>query len=167
MGGPRFGSFRECLVGILGSIGLPQCGQRGASSFIVSPRVGAIQRGMRLSVYMAGPGGLLVCGEAHSASIQDCTVLRSIPPCREMARDDMMIVMSECVEYQRLQHAYEDAIVVWEQDRHPNVRPINREKLTSEEFEKLRDQALLKRNTAANDLYIHLKTCPTCNHFKK
>jgi hypothetical protein len=53
-----------------------------------------------------------------------------------MARDDMMIVMSahnECVEYQRLQHAYDDAIIVWEQDRHPDVRPINREKLTNEQ----------------------------------
>ena len=87
-----------------------------------------------------------------------------------MARDDMMIVMSahnECVEYQRLQHAYDDAIIVWEQDRHPNVRPINREKLTNEQAAKLRDQALSKRNIAANDLYIHLKTCPTCRSFKK
>jgi hypothetical protein len=87
-----------------------------------------------------------------------------------MARDDMMIVMSahnECVEYQRLQHAYDNAIIVWEQDRHPNVRPINRQILTNEEAAKLRDQALLKRNVAANDLYTHLKTCPTCNHSKK
>jgi hypothetical protein len=79
----------------------------------------------------------------------------------------MMVVMSECVEYQRLQHAYDDAIVVWEQDRHPNVRPIDREKLTSEEFEKVRSQSLLKRNTAANDLYTHLKTCPTCKPPRK
>ena len=57
--------------------------------------------------------------------------------------------------------------VVWEQDRHPNVRPINREKLTNEEVAELRSQALTKRNIAANDLYTHLKTCPTCKHFKK
>jgi hypothetical protein len=89
--------------------------------------------------------------------IQDCTVLRSIPPCREMARDDMMIVMSahnECVEYQRLQHAYDDAIIVWEQDRHPDVRPINREKLTNEQAAKLRAQALIKRNVAPT-IFIH------------
>jgi hypothetical protein len=82
----------------------------------------------------------------------------------------MMLVMSahnECAEYQRLQRAYDDAIIVWEQDRHPNVRPINREKLTNEQAAKLRDQALSKRNIAANDLYIHLKTCPTCRSFKK
>jgi hypothetical protein len=82
----------------------------------------------------------------------------------------MMLVMTahnECVEYQRLQHAYDDAIIVWEQGRHPNVRPINREKLTNEQAAKLRDQALSKRNIAANDLYIHLKTCPTCRSFKK
>jgi hypothetical protein len=87
-----------------------------------------------------------------------------------MARDDMMIVMSahnECVEYQRLQHAYDDAIIVWEQDRHPDVRPINREKLTNEQAAKLRAQALIKRNVAANDLYTHLKTCPTCRSLKK
>ena len=82
----------------------------------------------------------------------------------------MMLVMTahnECAEYQRLQRAYDDAIIVWEQDRHPNVRPINREKLTNEQAAKLRDQALSKRNIAANDLYIHLKTCPTCRSFKK
>ena len=82
----------------------------------------------------------------------------------------MMLVMTahnECAEYQRLQRAYDDAIIVWEQDRHPNVRPINREKLTNEQAAKLRDQALSKRNIAANDLYIHLKTCPNCNHSKK
>jgi hypothetical protein len=80
---------------------------------------------------------------------------------------DMMIVMSECAEYQRLQRAHEDAIIVWEQDRHPNVQPINRQKLTNEEAAKLRAQAQSKMNIAANDLYIHLKTCPTCSHFKK
>ena len=30
----------------------------------------------------------------------------------------------ECVEYQRLQRAYDDAIIVWEQERHSNVRLI-------------------------------------------
>jgi hypothetical protein len=86
------------------------------------------------------------------------------------ARDDMMIAMSahnECVEYQRLQHAYDDAIIVWEQDRLPSIRPINTQKLSKEEAAELRDQALLKRNIAANDLYTHLKTCPTCKHSKK
>jgi hypothetical protein len=84
--------------------------------------------------------------------------------------DDMMIVMSahnECVEYQRLQHAYDDAIVVWEQDRHPNVRPIDRQKLSKEEAAELREQALFKRNVAANDLYTHLKTCPACKSARK
>jgi hypothetical protein len=75
--------------------------------------------------------------------------------------------MSECVEYQRLHQAHEDAIIVWEQERHPNVRPINREKLTNEDAAKLRNQALSKMNIAANELYIHLKTCPTCRHFGK
>jgi hypothetical protein len=82
----------------------------------------------------------------------------------------MMVVMrahNECVEWQRLQHAYDDAIVVWEQDRHPNVGPIDREKLTSEQAAELRNQALIKRNIAANDLYTHLKTCPTCKNLKK
>jgi hypothetical protein len=82
----------------------------------------------------------------------------------------MMIAMSgrnECVEYLRLQQVYDDAIVVWEQDRHSNVRPIDRQKLSQEEAARLRYQALLKRNIAANDLYIHLKTCPTCKHSKK
>jgi len=74
---------------------------------------------------------------------------------------------NECVEYQRLQHAYDDAIIVWEQDRHPNVRPIDRQKLTNEQAPKLRAQALSKRNIAANELYIHLKTCPNCRSLKK
>jgi hypothetical protein len=74
---------------------------------------------------------------------------------------------NECVEYQRLQHAYDDAIIVWEQDRHPNVRPIDREKLTNAEAAELRYQALVKRNIAANALYTHLKTCPTCKPSKK
>ena len=78
-----------------------------------------------------------------------------------------MSAHNECVEYQRLQRSYDDAIIVWEQDRHPNVRPINREQLTNEEAAKLRDQALFKRNIAANELYIHLKTCTTCRYFKK
>src|SRR5450631_2808084 len=102
--------------------------------------------------------------------IQDCTVLRSIPPYREVVRDDIMIVMSahnDCVEYQQLQRAYEDAIVVWEEDRLPNVRPINRQKLTSEEAAELRHRAMTKLNMATNDLYTHLKTCATCNSYKK
>jgi hypothetical protein len=83
---------------------------------------------------------------------------------------DMIGVMSahnECVEYQRLQRAYDDAIVVWEQDRHPNVQPIDRQKLTNEDAAKLRAEALVKRNIAANELYTHLRTCPACSHFKK
>jgi hypothetical protein len=82
----------------------------------------------------------------------------------------MMLVMSahnECVEYERLQRAYDDAIIVWEQERHSNVQLINRGKVTTEEAAKLRNQALSKRNIAANELYIHLKTCPTCRSFKK
>jgi hypothetical protein len=78
-----------------------------------------------------------------------------------------MSAHNECVKYQRLQHAYDDAISAWEQDRHPNVQPINRDKLTNEEAARLRAQALSKRNLAANELYTHLKTCPTCSHFKK
>ena len=90
--------------------------------------------------------------------------------CHLPGRDDMMIVMSaqnECVEYQRLQRAYDDAIIVWEQDRLPHVRPIDRQKLSKGEAAELRDQALSKRNIAANELYKHLTTCPTCKHFKK
>jgi hypothetical protein len=93
-----------------------------------------------------------------------------VEPPREMARDDMMIVMSahnECAEYQRLQCAYDDAIIVWEQERHSNVQLINRGKVTAEEAAKLRNQALINRNVAANELYIHLKTCPTCRYLKK
>src|ERR1700722_4617361 len=74
---------------------------------------------------------------------------------------------NECLEYQRLQHAYDDAILVGEQDRLPSIRPMNAQKLSKEEAAELRDQALLKRNVAANDLYTHLKNCPTCKHFKK
>jgi hypothetical protein len=39
----------------------------------------------------------------------------------------MMVVMSaknECVEYQRLQRAYDDAIILWEQERYSNVQAI-------------------------------------------
>ena len=52
----------------------------------------------------------------------------------------MMVVISahnECVEYQRLQRAYDDAIIVWEQERHSNVQAINRGKPTTEEAEKI------------------------------
>jgi hypothetical protein len=54
----------------------------------------------------------------------------------------MMIAMSgrnECVEYLRLQQVYDDAIVVWEQDRLPSIRPIDRQKLSTEEVARLRD----------------------------
>jgi hypothetical protein len=78
-----------------------------------------------------------------------------------------MSAHNECVEYQRLQRSYEDAIIVWKQDRHSNVRLINRGKLTTEGAAKLRDDALFNRNIAANELYIHLKTCPTCRYLKK
>jgi hypothetical protein len=82
----------------------------------------------------------------------------------------MMVVMSahnECGEYQRLQRAYDDAIILWEQERHSNVQAINRGKPTTEEAAKLRDQALINRNIAANELYIHMKTCPNCRYLKK
>jgi hypothetical protein len=82
----------------------------------------------------------------------------------------MMLVMSarnECLEYQRLNRSYEDSIIVWEQDRNSNVRPINRARLTTEQAAKLRDQALFRRNAAANALYVHLRTCPVCNPAKK
>lgn len=87
-----------------------------------------------------------------------------------VANGDMMIGMTahnECAEYQRLQRAHDDDVIAWEQERHPNVRPINRQKLTNERAADLRNQALSKMNIAAYDLYIHLETCPTCNHFKK
>jgi hypothetical protein len=82
----------------------------------------------------------------------------------------MMLLVSahnECVEYQRLQRSYDDASIVWEQERHLNVRLINRGKVTTEEAEKLRNQALINRNIAANELYNHLKTCPNCRYSKK
>jgi hypothetical protein len=82
----------------------------------------------------------------------------------------MMVVMSthnECMEYQRFQRTYDDAIIVWERERYSNVQLINTGKATTEEAAKLRSQALSKRNIAANELYIHMKTCPTCRSFKK
>jgi len=79
----------------------------------------------------------------------------------------MMSAHNECVEYRRLQRAYDDAIILWEQERHSNVQAINRGNVTAEEAEKLRNQALIKRNIAANELYIHLKTCPNCRYPKK
>jgi hypothetical protein len=79
----------------------------------------------------------------------------------------MMSAHNECVEYRRLQRAYDDAIILWEQERHSNVQAINRGNVTTEEAEKLRNQALIKRNIAANELYIHLKTCPNCRYPKK
>ena len=82
----------------------------------------------------------------------------------------IIVVMSahnECVEYQRFTTPYDDAIAVWEQERHSNVQVINRGKPTTEEAAKLRDQALINRNIAANELYIHQKTCPNCRYPKK
>jgi hypothetical protein len=75
--------------------------------------------------------------------------------------------LNECAEYQRLQLAYAAAIILWEEDRHPGVQPINRGRRTTEEAEELRNQALLKRNIAANELFIHLKTCPICKNLRK
>jgi hypothetical protein len=82
----------------------------------------------------------------------------------------MMVVMSaknECVEYQRLQRAYDDAIILWEQERYSNVQAINRGRPTTEEAVKLRDRSLINKNIAANELYIHLKACPDCKYSKK
>jgi hypothetical protein len=53
MGGPRFGSFSECLVTGPGFIGLPQTGQLGISSasfFIFSPALTLYGDTMLLSV---------------------------------------------------------------------------------------------------------------------
>jgi hypothetical protein len=77
----------------------------------------------------------------------------------------MMLVMgahNQCAEHERLRGVCEDALTVWEQVRHANVRSIDRGKLTTEHAAKLRDQALFSRNIAANELYVHSRTCPTC-----
>jgi hypothetical protein len=78
-----------------------------------------------------------------------------------------MSARTECAEYQRIHQAYEDAVIEWEEDRLPSIQPINRQKLSKEEAAELRDRALLKRNVAANNRNVHMRTCPTCSHSKK
>ena len=67
--------------------------------------------------------------------------------------------MTKCVELLKLQQQFNEAEIFWHLFRVP---PIVTGISLSSNSESDRKHALSIRNSAADDLYVHQKTCRTC-----
>jgi hypothetical protein len=68
-----------------------------------------------------------------------------------------------CTEGRQLKEQYEAALYLWRKCVVPmQTRP--EDEVSAQDALRLRNEALVKRNAAANCMYVHRTRCAFCNH---
>ena len=68
----------------------------------------------------------------------------------------------QCAEGEKLKQLYDSTLQEWRKQSHPQVHPfLDGDPLAARGF-KLREEALAKRNAAANRMYLHRGSCAVC-----
>lgn len=68
----------------------------------------------------------------------------------------------QCAEGEQLKQQYDSTLQEWRKQSQPQVRPSGEGEASVRRAFELRDEALTKRNAAANRMYLHRATCAIC-----
>jgi hypothetical protein len=68
----------------------------------------------------------------------------------------------QCAEGDQLKQLYDSALHEWRKQSQPPVRPFKEGEASARRAFQLREEALTKRNAAANRMYLHRATCAIC-----
>jgi hypothetical protein len=66
--------------------------------------------------------------------------------------------IAQCAEGEQLKQQYDFTLEEWRKQSLPPVRPFKE----GEASARLREEALISRNAAANRMYLHRANCATC-----
>ena len=66
--------------------------------------------------------------------------------------------IAQCAEGEQLKQQYDSSLEEWRKQSLPPVRPFKEEPASA----RLREEALISRNAAANRMYLHRANCALC-----
>lgn len=67
-----------------------------------------------------------------------------------------------CAEGELLKQQYDSTLGEWRKQSQPPARLVKEGEALARQALQLREQALIKRNAAANRMYLHRATCAIC-----
>ena len=70
--------------------------------------------------------------------------------------------LAQCAEGEQLKKQYDSTLQEWRKQSQPQVRPSFEGEASVRRAFELREEALTKRNAAANRMYLHRATCAIC-----
>ena len=70
--------------------------------------------------------------------------------------------IAPCAEGEQLKQQYDSALQEWRKQSQPQVNPLLEGESSAVRAVQLREEALVKRNAAANRMYLHRATCARC-----
>jgi hypothetical protein len=68
----------------------------------------------------------------------------------------------QCAEGEQLKQQYDSTLQEWRKQSQPPVRSFEEGDASARRALQLREEALVKRNAAANRMYLHRATCALC-----
>src|SRR5258708_39376245 len=71
--------------------------------------------------------------------------------------------IAPCAEGEQLKQQYDSALEEWRKQSQPPVLPFKEAQASARRAFQLREEALTKRNAAANRMYLHRATCAICS----
>ncbi len=66
--------------------------------------------------------------------------------------------IAQCAEGEQLKQQYDSTLEEWRKQLQPPVRPFKQDPASA----RLREEALISRNAAANRMYLHRAACAVC-----
>jgi hypothetical protein len=70
--------------------------------------------------------------------------------------------IAQCAEGEQLKRQYDSTLQEWRKLLPPQVRPSTEGEASVQRAFHLKEEALTKRNAAANRMYLHRATCAIC-----
>jgi hypothetical protein len=70
--------------------------------------------------------------------------------------------IAQCAEGEQLKRQYDSTLQEWRKLLPPQVRPFTEGEASVQRAFQLKEEALTKRNAAANRMYLHRATCAVC-----
>ena len=70
--------------------------------------------------------------------------------------------IAQCAEGEKLKQQYDSTLQEWRKRSQPQPSPLLEAEASARRAVQLREEALIKRNAAANRMYLHRATCAIC-----
>jgi hypothetical protein len=70
--------------------------------------------------------------------------------------------IAQCAEGEQLKQLYDSTLQEWRKQSQPQVHPFLEGDASAARASQLREEALAKRNAAANRMYLHRASCAIC-----